>query len=279
MTDHKPEIMYHPTDVGKEVQSSRGNVVTIRKYHMSPKEMEAQREKWLADLEESKIPPSVRRMAHPLFFNPFRQGVYYAEIQALYVLGANRWHELSVFLPKIQEIMMAMPVTQRTKGQECTYTDAWKMFKEKAPKSSNERSKDIIGRIQENCVFFQRLTRLHPCGYKLRQVGAALDIRRVSSKKRPNGVWYYMLHTYDTEAEAWPTRDYSKFDLTKGAKRFVTYRFIGKIITADKTVFQGIEKANVPRETIAKAANVSRETLAEDEIHAEAETEAEATVN
>lgn len=274
-TDTRPEIMYHPTDVGKEVQSSRGNVVTIRKYHMSPEEMETQRKKWIADLEASKIPPSVKRLAHPLFFNPFRQGVYYAEIQALYILGANRWHELSVILPKIQEIMMGMSVVQRTKGQECTYTDAWKMFKEKAPKSSNDRSKDIIGRIQENFVFFQRLTRLHPCGYKLRQVGAALDIRRVSSKKRPNGVWYYMLHTYETEAEAWPTRDYSKFDLTKGASRFVTYKFIGKIITADKTVFQGIEQAKVSRETITKEAKVSQETGTE----AEVKTEAEATVN
>lgn len=239
----KPVIMYRPEDAGKQVRSSRGNLVTKRKYHMSPEEMETQRAKWLKDIEMAEVPASIRKLAHPTFFNPFRHGIYYAQIQALYVLGANQEHELSILLPQIQEIMMSFEVAQKDVDGKYVKVNAWKAFREKAPRGSDSKSKDIIGRIQENFIFFQRLSALHPCGYKLRQVGAALDLRREARTGLPNGLWYYKLHTFDDPEQAWPTRDFSKFDLTKRQKRFMSYRFIGRIITANKTVFQGAEEA------------------------------------
>lgn len=234
-----PVIMYRPEDAGTEVQSSRGNLVKIRKYHMTPEEMILQQQRWMKDIKA--VPPAIRKLAHPTFFNPYRKGIYYAQLQALYLMGANRWHQLSDLLPRVQEIMESIQVSKKD-GNRYIKTSAWNAFKLKSPQSDDAHSKDIIGRIQENFIFFQRLTRLHPSGYKLRQVAAALDMKRTSRTGFPSGIWSYRLHTYDDAEQAYPLRDFTDYDIEKKESRFVTHRFIGKIILRDRVIAHGVEE-------------------------------------
>jgi hypothetical protein len=93
----------------------------------------------------------------------------------------------------------------------------------------------------ENFIFFQRLTQLHPYGYKLHQVGAAIDIKRVSRLGIENGVYYYRLSTYDKVEDAYPMRDYKKFDMPKHERKYVSRKFIGTVVTRDGTVVQGVK--------------------------------------
>jgi hypothetical protein len=222
------EVQYDYNRVGKQVTDKKGKVSKIRKYHMEPEEIGETSARWLKDIDS--IPSSIRKLAHSTFFNPYRKGIYYAQLQALYLLGSNQWHELSVLIPKIQEVMENIQIIKREKGDVCS-TNAWKIFKEKLPSSYSNINKSIVGKIQENFIFMQRLTGLHPSGYKLRQVFAALDYKRVSCSNMSSGMWYYRLSTYDNMEQAIPTRDFSEFDAPKNHKKYVTSKFIGKIIT------------------------------------------------
>jgi hypothetical protein len=231
------EVMYDPSDVGKIVTSSRGNQVKIRKYHMTTKEMKAARKRF----EELTInvPQSIKDKAGPIFFNPFRMGIYYGQIQAMYLLGCNQWHDYKIIERKVEEFLSNIMIVEKRAGVLVDIS-VWDKFKSKLPKSSINRSKDVMGRIRENMVFFQRLTKLHPCGYKLRQVYAAVDIKKVSKDGFPNGLFYYRLSTYNTEKEAIPIRDYSEFAFSSSGGKFVSKKFIGKIITKDKVLLSGV---------------------------------------
>jgi len=50
-----------------------------------------------------------------------------------------------------------------------------------------------------------------PYGYKLKQVCASIDMKRISKDGFPNGIFYYKLHTYDNMEEAVPKKDRSKY--------------------------------------------------------------------
>lgn len=204
------KYMYRPTDAGKEITSSRGNVVTIRKYHMTPEEMVSQRKEWEETIKD--VPEAVKNLAHPQFFNPYRRGVYFGQVQAMYLLGANQWHELSVIIEKTREILQKIPVYHKNKiTGESHISNVWDRFASKTPKEGTQRNRDIIGRMQENMIFCQRLTCLHPSGYKLKQVCAAVDVKKVRKEGIPNGVYLYRLSTYDSEEKALPIRDFGDF--------------------------------------------------------------------
>jgi hypothetical protein len=226
-------IMYDPKDVGKEVINSRGKKSTIRKYHMTEKEQDLARNKWKKETKE--VSYYTRQKAGKLFYNPYRKGVYYYQIYAMFLLGANKWNSLGDIISKMEEIM-----SQRVISRDGVKMTAWDKFRGKASRVGALRNKDYIGRVQENMVFFQRLNKLHPTGYKLRQVCAAVDMKRIDKAGFPNGCYYYRLSTYDSMDQALPIRDYSDFTFPKKEGKYVSYKFVGTIVTHDKVITEGI---------------------------------------
>lgn len=225
-------IVYNPDDVGKQVLSKYGRIVTRRKYHLTKEEKILARNRWLRDIKD--VSKSVRKKVGRLFFNPYRKGIYYYQLQALFLLGANQWHSLFNILTKMEEIMSIVPV--RLKGGE--FSNAWDRFRGKSERDNAVRCKSHIGRIQENFIFFQRLGKKHPYGYKLKQVSAAVDMRRVSRRGMPNGAFYYRLSTYPSTKKAFPIRDYKRFKFIRHERKYISHKFIGTIITKNQVIKQ-----------------------------------------
>ena len=227
------EIVYDPELVGKVIRSARGNDVKLRKYHMTDKDMEILKQRFKE--ETKKVPKHIKKLAGNKFFNPYRRGIYYAQIQALYLLGANKWHSFPVVKKKLIDYMSSYTVINTS--NDCLIT-GWDNFISKTPRQVARRSKDENGKIQENMIFFQRLSQKHPAGLKLRQVCAAVDLKRVSKSGLPNGIFYYRLSTYKTPSDALPIRDFSKFK--KDCRKFINRKFVGKIITSDQIIINGV---------------------------------------
>ncbi|KKL12384.1 hypothetical protein LCGC14_2536280, partial [marine sediment metagenome] len=181
-----------------------------------------------------KADKNIVKLAGKHFFNPFRKGIYYYQIYAMFLLGANRWHSLSSIIRKMKKIMSEVEVRK-----DGIRTTAWEKFRGKSQRENAICCKDYIGRVQENMVFFQRLTKLHPSGYKLRQVYSSIDIKRTNKKGFINGCYYYRLSTYNSIKEALPLRDFSKFDFPQHERKYISYKFIGTIITKDKVIKEG----------------------------------------
>jgi len=234
-------IIYNPEDVGKEILNPKGHLKKIRKYHMTDKEQEVSRYKWAEELSNLGLGLDLYRLKRRCgknFFNPYRQGIYYYQIQTLFLLGTNKWHRLSAIVKKLEEYTSGISLRSsivKTKG----YHSAWDKFKGKSTREFAKNSKDYIGRIQENFVMLQRLSSMHPYGYKLHQVCAAIDIKRVSKQGFSQGLYYYRLSTYDTIAEALPMKDFSKFVFPKHEGKYISRKFIGTIVTKSGTTKQG----------------------------------------
>jgi len=226
------DIIYNPEEAGKQVISKNGKLVLRRKYHMTEEEKTATRTSWLLDVR--KVDKRIRKKSGRLFFNPYRKGIYYYQIQSLFLLGGNQWHSLSDVLKKIEAIMSAIPA----KGPG--FFNAWEKYKGKSERDHAVKCKDHIGRIQENFIFFQRLGERHPYAYKLMQVGAAIDMKRVSKRGISNGIFFYRLSTYSNTAKAFPIRNYKRFKFLKHRNKYVSNKFIGTIITSDDVIKQGI---------------------------------------
>ena len=227
------EIMYKPEDAGTNVLNNRGKVVKLRKYHITDKEKVVLKKRWEKDI--CKVDRRIVKLAGNKFFNPYRKGIYYYQIKALFLLGTNKWHTLGDIIDKIIEEMRVIPAIVNGRN-----TNLWEKFKGRSSRSDAVRCKDHIGRIQENMVFFQRLSKLHPSGYKLKQVFSAVDIKRVSMDGFPLGCYYYKLSTYDNFEKAYPIRDFSSFEFIKNESKYINYNFIGTIITKDKVISKGI---------------------------------------
>lgn len=220
------EIMYRPEDVGKKVINSRGKLSIIRKYHLNDKDMLRIRNRWEEEVKEEDT--SLKELAGDYFFNPYRSGIYHYQIKALYLLGCNEWHGLNLVIDKMREVMSKVPV------DDPTATNAWEQFKSKSSREFAVICKDYMGRIQENMLMFQRLSRLHPIGYKLKQVYSAVDIRRVSRIGFPQGCFSYRLHTYNNFDDALPIRDYSAYNFPRHNKKYITSKFIGTIVVKEE---------------------------------------------
>lgn len=223
------KIIYDPKDIGKAVINNRGKMTKIRKYHMTDREMDLTRNKWL--IETAKVNKSKKNKAGEYFFNPYRKGVYYYQIYSMYLLGANKWHALSDIIAKMEEIMSSQVI-----NREGIRMSAWERFRGKSQRASSSRCKDYIGRVQENMVFFQRLNKLHPTGYKLMQVRSAVDMKRINKRGFPSGCYFYRLSTYSKIEKALPIRDFSKFTFPRHERKYVSYKFVGTIITPEKVI-------------------------------------------
>ena len=227
-------IVYDPDDVGKQIISKFGTIVTRRKYHMTDDEKALAKSRWLKEVKE--VHKSTRKKAGKLFFNPYRKGIYYYQLQSLFLLGANQWHSFPDILQKMEKIMSAIPV--RLKSGEMS--NAWLRFRGKSERDNAIRCKSYMGRIQENFVFFQRLGQRHPYRYKLKKVGAAVDMKRISRRGMPSGIYFYRLHTYPSTKRAFPIRDYRRFKFVRHERKHISSRFIGTIITKHETIKLGI---------------------------------------
>ncbi len=202
-------------EVGKKSQkrskviNRRGNAVVVRKYHLTQEQIKKCQKRFEITIEN--VPEDIKKKAHPNFCNPYRQmGVYYAEIHALYLLGANEWHKYMDLQDKVCEYMDNIitkhedPVTQEN-------LTAWEKFFRRTSKTNSSFSKDIMGKIHDNLRLCQRLKGLHPYGLKLKQFCAAVNIKRDEK-----GMWYYQLATYDKEEKVVPIYDILNY---KGKKR------------------------------------------------------------
>lgn len=231
-------IIYDPKDAGREFINKKGKVIKIRKYYMTPKEMKIGRSRWLEEVKD--VDKKIKKMVGPHFFNPYRYGIYHYQLQVLFLLGANRWHDLTSIVAKLKSYTLKIEL-KRFIYNKYGYHTAWDKFRSKSSRENAQRCKDHIGRIQENFVFLQRLSKLHPYGYKLHQVRAAVDIKRISKEGFEHGIHFYRLSTYDSQKEALPIKDFKDFKFPKHERRYVNNKFIGTIITKDKTIVKGIE--------------------------------------
>lgn len=236
------KIIYNPEDAGRDYVNSKGNVSIIRKYHMTDEEIKVSKDRWVEDLSNSELELDIymlKRRAGKIFFNPYRQGIYYYQIQTLFMLGANKWHRLTAIVKKLEEYTSGIKVRPSV-VKKYGYLTAWDQFRGKSSRQFAKTSKDYIGRIQENFVMLQRLSSRHPYGYKLHQVYAAIDIKRVSKEGFRNGLYYYRLSTYSTQDEAFPMKDFTKFIFPSHKGKYISRKFIGTIITREGTIIEGV---------------------------------------
>jgi len=230
------QIIYDPKGAGGEFIDSKGKILKMRKYHLTIDEMSKSRKRWEEEVRGVDI--EIRAKAGNLFFNPYRQGIYYYQIQTLYLLGANKWHSLTDIVKKLEEytsdIKLKLSIV-KSKG----YHTAWDKFRGKSSRYNAQTAKDYIGRIQENFIMLQRLSMRHPYGYKLHQVCSALDIKRMSRRGFSQGLYYYRLSTYSNIDKALPIKDFKNFIFPKSEGKYISKKFIGTIVTKDKTIIEG----------------------------------------
>ena len=191
---------YEPSEAGKYVVNCRNKLVKLRKYHLTEEEMISQRKKWEVLVKD--VPESIKIKAHPNFFNPYRvRGVYFGQVQALYLLGANSWHPYKQIRDEMEKFMSSISVVYNGKS-----STSWEKFSRKTPREGANKTRDIFGKIHENMIIMQRLNKLNPYGYKLRQVSAAIDIKRISVENISKGIYLYRLSTYDSPEKAIPMK-------------------------------------------------------------------------
>ena len=233
------DIIYDPDLVGTDFVSKKGKKSRHRKYHLTKVELLRHKAEW--DEEVKHFDPLLLKKAGPLFFNPYRKGIYYYQVQTLFLLGANEWHSLVDIVSKLEDYTSSISLSNSIIKSKGFYT-AWDKFRGKSSRPFSVSSKDYIGRIQENYTLLQRLSQKHPSGYKLRQVCSALDIRRESYEGFGQGVYYYRLSTYDSMLEALPIKDFNDFSFPSHESKYVSKKFVGTIITKDKTIVNGVVK-------------------------------------
>jgi len=115
------------------------------------------------------------------FLSPYRgtEGQYNAILEALSLLGENKVHLSSAVYKKIEEIQ-SDPKTVDSSGKT-----AWERFINK-PLRNEDTGRSAFRRFQQNCCVLQRLGGQNPYGLKLAQVGACIDIVKVS-QTTPDG--------------------------------------------------------------------------------------------
>jgi hypothetical protein len=135
-----------------------------RKYHLTQDELKKLQEEWKTT---------------GIFPNPFKKhGIYFNLVQALINLGINEKHPFAKVKNEIKRIMSV--------GDGIT---SWQEFENKKPRNMTT-SKDVNGRIIQNAIVLQRLSKFHPCGRKIQELGACIDIFQDTS-----GLPEFMLHT------------------------------------------------------------------------------------
>jgi hypothetical protein len=218
-------IIYDPEKTGEEFINKKGRRVRYRKHHLTDEEIIKTRIRWKKEVEN--VDPELIERAGVCFFNPYRKGIYYYQIQSLFLLGCNKWHSIGEIKEKMQDYMSSFIVNDKK-------ISAWEKFKGKSRRENATRCKDYNGRIQENMLFFQRLSKKNPYGYKLMQACAAVDLKIVSNPMGDD--YFYRLSTYNNTKNARPIRDYKDFVFSTCEKKYINNKFVGKIITKNNVI-------------------------------------------
>lgn len=167
-----------------EVENCRGNKVKPRRYHETEKTAARAKE---AFLRMKKLFPNTEaeNLVDDKFYVPYRPaGPYCGAIMALYLLGANQFHELYVVKNMMKSFMSKV-------GIDKSGRTAWHRFSDKLPRKNATNTQDVNGRIIDNMLVLQRLGGHNPCGNKLAEIGCCIDIR-----KEADGKFYYRLNTH-----------------------------------------------------------------------------------
>lgn len=191
-----------------DIMNRRGKIIIPRKYHMTADQFLKARDSWHERVID--VSDEVMGKAGTEFFNPYRaNGAFYGGIQALFLLGANEWHQYGYVRGKMQDDMgtRKSPTNKRT---------SWEMFAFRSAREGAASTKDLMGRIVSNFRTLQRLGGLSPYGFKLKQSMATVDVRRAA-----DGIWSFRLNTSWTSFESIkPFYDISDFggSVKKGPK-------------------------------------------------------------
>lgn len=171
------------------ITNRRGNVVTPRKYHMTDEQLTKGFSRWLDRI--SDVSTSIRAMAAPGWFNPYREnGGYYGGVQALFLLGANKWHSFG----KVRSMMQDDMSTRKSPSNS---QNSWELFSKRGAREGAASTKDLMGRITHNFRTLQRLGGVHPYGWKLKQLRSSIDIRRTEL-----GIYEFKLNTDFSDIES-----------------------------------------------------------------------------
>ena len=152
-----------PLSSRQPVAAGRGGKKQIpRRYHLAAEEIEAHKKRCL---EAGR------------FISPYRgsEGQYNAILESLSLLGENQVHLSREVFKKLEEVLSR----EETKDKEGK--TAWQRFIDK-PSRNNETGRSPFRRFQQNCTVLQRHGGQNPYGLKLAQVGACVDILKISQK-------------------------------------------------------------------------------------------------
>jgi len=153
---------------------------------------------WEEEIES--IEKDIKKRVSSKFFNPFRGGgPYYGGIQALFLLGANKYHTYFSLYDMMKEVMSKMNSKKLNENKELI--DSWTWFYNKKARNRSMNARDIQGRIHENMRTLQRLGGVYPYGMKLKQLCSCIDIKRVHSEDIEEGEWLYRLNTKFSKTE------------------------------------------------------------------------------
>lgn len=208
----KEDIFYSPALIGKSFVNNRGNVVKVRGFSVKDKNIDKLKKIWEKDIKELGEQDNN-------FYNPYKEGMYRYQVHVLYKMGINEWHNLIDYVKKLKEYVSSL------KCLDEDFNNKWDKF-ENRDNVSEFGGKDFVGKIKDNFMLLQRLGGFNPYGYKLHQVGAAIDCKVKDRIGFNNGEYFYRLSIYENQEEALPIRDFSEYS----KKPTNNKRFVGKII-------------------------------------------------
>lgn len=188
-----------PLSKRTKIESFRGNKILPRRYHHTEKTA-AKAKQLFSEMRKQIENPEVITLAGEEFYVPFRpSGPYCGAIMALYILGANQYHELCIVKNQMKDWMSKVDIDEF--GQS-----SWQRFEGKLPREGAVNAKDVTGRIHDNMRVFQRLGGHNPCGNKLAEIHCCVDIKRDK-----DGKWYYSLNTHFDKTKMKPVLSTKEF--------------------------------------------------------------------
>lgn len=191
----------------EEITNRRGTLVIPRKHHMTDTQVETSRTRWAAAI--SVVSKVIKSKVDPFWFNPYRaNGAYYGGVQALFLLGGNKWHGYGDVAAKMAEDMSCRFSSKNSQN-------SWEKFAGRAARNGAVVTKDLMGRIVQNFRTLQRLGGCHPYGLKLQQLKSTVDIKR-----EKDGKYYFRLNTTWSDMDsAKPVYDVSAYRAESKAKK------------------------------------------------------------
>jgi len=152
------------------VVSTKSKKSATRSFILTPKKFKQLKERF----EETTVdvPLGIKKKAGNYFFNPFRLGIYFAQVQALYLLSCNEYHPYAIVEKKIEEILKNIEVLSGFNIGK----NKWQVLCSKCDQIDKKLCKDERGKIQHNFFLMQRTGKNSPYAYKLAQVHSCIDI-------------------------------------------------------------------------------------------------------